>query len=159
AWQRINQMAQDMEEDTFTGKMDWALWRRMLQFARPYAGHIAGLMTIGVLVAVWDASLPWFTGHMIDAVTQGDRAELHRLAVRYGCVIAAFLVCIFSFILVAGRIATSVSFDIRQAAFEKLQALPFAFYDRKAVGWLMARLTGDCNSLSRVMGWALLDLS
>jgi hypothetical protein len=24
-----------------------------------------------------------------------------------------------------------------------LQRLPFSFYDRKAVGWLMARMTGD----------------
>jgi ATP-binding cassette subfamily B protein len=66
-----------------------------------------------------------------------------------------FATCIFTFIVVAGRITTGVSYDIRKAAFAKLQELPFSFYDRKAVGWLMARLTSDCNQLSRIMGWAL----
>ena len=47
-------------------------------------------------------------------------------------------VAIFGFILLAGRITTGVSYDIREAAFNKLQELPFSFYDRKAVGWLMS---------------------
>src|SRR5205823_12486318 len=34
----------------------------------------------------------------------------------------------------------------------------FSFYDRRAVGGLMARLTSDVGSLSRIMGWALLDI-
>lgn len=152
-------MAQEMDEDTFTGKIDWALWRKTLHFARPYKLHIAALMSIGILVAGFDVLLPWFTGRMIDAVKASNGTELRHIAQQYLAVVAAFVVCIFSFILVAGRIATSINFDIRQAAFEKLQQLPFSFYDRKAVGWLMARLTGDCSNLSRIMGWALLDLS
>ncbi|HVT81968.1 MAG TPA: ABC transporter ATP-binding protein [Phycisphaerae bacterium] len=152
-------MAQDMDEDTFTGKIDWALWRRTVQFARPYRWHVAGLMSIGATCAVWDAMLPRFTGRMIDAITASDAAGLRHVMYEYIAVVAAFVLCIFTFILLAGRIATSLSFDIRQAAFEKLQQLPFSFYDRKAVGWLMARLTGDCSTLSRIMGWALLDLS
>ena len=63
------------------------------------------------------------------------------------------------FILTAGRISTGVAFDIRQAAFEKLQQLSFSYYDRKAVGWLMARVTGDCSALRACMGWALLDFA
>ena len=61
--------------------------------------------------------------------------------------------------MLAGRITVFISYDIRRACFDKLQRLPFAFYDRKPVGWLMARLTSDCSNLSRVMGWALLDLT
>ena len=55
-------------------------------------------------------------------------------------ILAIFISCILSFILVAGKLNTNLSFDIREAAFEKLQALSFSYYDRKAVGWLMAVL-------------------
>jgi ATP-binding cassette subfamily B protein len=64
-----------------------------------------------------------------------------------------------SFILLAGRTSVLISYDIRETCFDKLQRLPFSYYDRKAVGWLMARMTSDCSNLSRIMAWALLDIS
>ncbi|HZL35827.1 MAG TPA: ABC transporter ATP-binding protein, partial [Tepidisphaeraceae bacterium] len=94
-----------------------------------------------------------------------DQITLHGRAARLGPIEAAYLgvigvlgFCIFMFILLAGRITTGVSYDIRETAFDKLQKLSFSFYDHKAVGWLMARLTSDVASLSRILGWALLDL-
>ena len=70
-----------------------------------------------------------------------------------------FRASIFAFIAVAGRITVAISYDIRQTCFDKLQRLPFSYYDRKAVGWLMARMTGDCSNISRVMAWSMLDLA
>ena len=77
----------------------------------------------------------------------------------YAAVIVGFCTCICSFIAVAGRIDRCISYDIRQTCFDKLQRLPYSYYDRKAVGWLMARMTSDCSNLSRVMAWATLDLA
>jgi ATP-binding cassette, subfamily B, bacterial len=147
-----------LEEDVFTGRIDFALWRKLLAFARPYWLLFLCLMTLGMSVAVWDTLLPRIAGLIVDAVTVENHAEMHRHIYQYVTILAVFVACIFSFILVAGRLSTNLSFDIREAAFEKLQVLSFSFYDRKAVGWLMARLTSDCNSLSRIMGWSLLDL-
>ena len=147
-----------LEEDVFTGRIDFALWRKLLQFAKPYWLLFTCLMALGMSVAVWDTLLPRIAGLIVDAVTARDHGEMHRHIYQYVTILAVFVGCIFSFILVAGRLATNLSFDIREAAFEKLQVLSFSFYDRKAVGWLMARLTSDCSSLSRIMGWSLLDL-
>ena len=158
-------MAQDhaLEEEVFTGRIDLSLWRRILAFARPYRRHLTALVGMGMLVAVFDVSFPLITGHLIDALraheTTGQSPRIGAFLTAYATIVVSFVVCIFSFIMVAGRITTGVSHDIRKAAFEKLQVLPFSFYDRKAVGWLMARLTSDCSNLSRVMGWALLDIA
>lgn len=149
-----------LEEEVFTGRMDWALWRRILRFARPHRWSLLALATLGGLVAGCDVLLPYLTGRIVDEVkTRGAAAELMRFGAVYGGVIVAFAACICGFIFVAGWITTRISYDIRQAAFVKLQSLPFSYYDRKAVGWLMARLTSDCAQLSRIMGWALLDLA
>jgi len=149
-----------MEDDVFTGKMDFALWRKMLRFALPHKGKILGVMLLGSVVSCFDICLPYLTGRIVDAVTaHGSSTNLWKYMLAYGCVIAGFVTCIFSFIMIAGRITVVISYDIRQTCFDKLQRLPFAFYDRKAVGWLMARMTSDCSNLSRIMAWAMLDLS
>jgi ATP-binding cassette, subfamily B, bacterial len=149
-----------MEEDVFTGKMDFVLWRKMLRFALPHKGKILGVMSLGALVSCFDMCLPYMTGRIVDTVsTNGASTDLHKFMLVYGCIVIGFASCIFSFIMIAGRITVAISYDIRETCFDKLQRLPFAYYDRKAVGWLMARMTSDCSNLSRVMAWAMLDLS
>jgi ATP-binding cassette subfamily B protein len=156
----MTQQQHTLEEEVFTGRMDWALWRRILRFAKPHRWSLITLVTIGGLVAGCDVLLPYLTGRVIDEVrTRGADAGLLRLGTIYSAVIVGFASCICAFIYVAGWITTRISYDIREAAFAKLQDLPFSYYDRKAVGWLMARLTSDCGQLSRIMGWALLDLA
>src|SRR5215212_7804485 len=147
------------EEDPFHPRIDWALWRKVLVFARPYRRHLLVLSMLGVLCAGCDVILPLITGHLIDLIkTVGAGAPVLRYGFAFLATVALLATFIFTFIIVAGRITTGVSYDIRQAAFAKLQELPFSFYDKKAVGWLMARMTSDCSNLSRIMGWALLDL-
>ena len=57
-----------------------------------------------------------------------------------------------------GKIRTHVSHDIRKDGFANLQRLSFSFYDYRPVGWLMARMTSDCERLSNILAWGFLDL-
>jgi ATP-binding cassette subfamily B protein len=157
-------MSQDraLEEEVFTGRIDWALWRKILQFARPYRASLLGLMSLGIVVAFFDLFFPLLTGWIIDSLRAHEATGADPHIWRYfwmnTAVAIAFVAAIYTFIIMAGKITTGVSHDIRRAAFEKLQDLPFSFYDRKAVGWLMARLTSDCGRISGTMAWALLDV-
>lgn len=158
-------MPQDhaLEEEVFTGRIDVTVWRRILRFATPYRKYLITLCALGMMTGVFDMALPLITAAIIDGLraheSTGADAHLWRPFTTYLITIVLFSLTIFTFIIVAGKITVGVSHDIRRAAFAKLQELPFSFYDRKAVGWLMARLTSDCNSLSRVVGWALLDIA
>ena len=46
--------------------------------------------------------------------------------------------------------------------FEKMvcesAASAFEYYDFRPVGWLMARMTSDCERLSNILAWGILDL-
>ncbi len=149
-----------MEEDIFTGKMDFALWQKMLKFASPHRRKIFTVMALGALLSSFDMGLPFMTGRIVDAViSKGAAVSLMPYMLAYGGLILGFFLSVMGFILVAGRITADVSYDIRQTCFDKLQRLPFSFYDRKAVGWLMARMTSDCSNLSRIMAWSMLDLT
>ncbi len=70
-----------MEEDVFTGKMDFALWRKMLRFALPHKGKILSVMALGASVSCFDMCLPYMTGRIVDTVSvpQGAAADLHRI--------------------------------------------------------------------------------
>jgi ATP-binding cassette subfamily B protein len=132
----------------------------MLQFALPHKGKIFVVIALGALVSCFDISLPYLTGRLVDAITIGGvSTDLRKFIFVYAGIIVGFCACVICFIAVAGRITVEVSYDIRQTCFDKLQRLPFSFYDRKAVGWLMARMTSDCSSLSRVMAWSILDFT
>jgi ATP-binding cassette subfamily B protein len=79
--------------------------------------------------------------------------------------ILAYLVCtlgiavsIGGFIWMGGKIRTHVSHDIRKDGFANLQRLSFSFFDYRPVGWLMARMTSDCERLSNILAWGFLDL-
>ncbi len=153
-------MSQDeLNEEQKRRHLDLRLWRRILAHARPYRTPLGGLAAAGLIVAGIDALLPRVTGLLIDEATaRGAEGELARYCLFYAGLIAAMAALIWYFIVAAGQAATGFAFDLRKAAFARLQELSFSFYDRRPVGWLMARLTSDCDRVSGIIPWFLLDL-
>lgn len=151
-----------LEED-YSGQMDIGLWRRLLRFSQPYKWHAIWVVVLSLLTAGFDNLFPIMTGRAIDSAiarSEGGAAEfpLLELSLIYGGLILGLAASIAAFIFVAGRIATGVSHDIRRAGFRRLQELSFSYYDRRPVGWLVARLTTDCDRLARIIGWGFLDV-
>jgi len=140
-------------------RMNLALWRKLLRLARPYWPHMGGIVAAALIVATCDISFPLVTGAMINRAVDPDAGALWPWALAFALIGATLATTVCGFILLAGRIATGVGHELRRAGFDRLQELEFGFFDRHAVGWLLARLTSDCDRLSRVIGWALLDLA
>ena len=144
------------EDDPTDSRIDTALWRRILAHARPYRRPLAGLACTGMVVAACDVMLPRLTGAIIDdAVTGASRTWIYGLLYLAIGIFMAFMVRLF--IRLAGVAATGIAYDLRRVAFAKLQELSFSYYDHRPVGWLMARLTSDCDRISSMLPWTLLD--
>lgn len=69
-----------------------------------------------------------------------------------------FAACVWLFIAKAGSLSNHMSHDIRGNCFRHLQELEFAYFDHRPVGWLISRLTYDCDKLARIIAWDSLDL-
>lgn len=148
-----------VDDDTYKGHIDWKLWRRILQHARPYKKQLLGLAGSGIFLAITETIMPAIIGKLIDeAIVNGLNSILIGYIVAYGVI--TFLMClgIWFFIVIAGQAATGIAYDLRTAGFTKLQELSFSYYDVRPVGWLVSRLTSDCSKLSSLMPWFALDL-
>jgi ATP-binding cassette, subfamily B, bacterial len=153
----------DVHDEVVLNRLDLGLWRRILGHTREYRRVLITLAITGPALAVVETFMPLVTGRVIDhatALAAGDPAA--RAAIWRGCAVYLGLVTIVVlairlFILLAGKAATGIAHDLRRAAFARLQELSFSFYDRRPVGWLMARLTSDAQRLASVIPWTLLD--
>ena len=139
--------------------LDFGLWRRLWAYTRPYRREVALLCLFGVLTAAVDVSYPLVTRAVIDAVDQhGGQVDLKPYVLIYAGLTVVFCLSIAGFIRLAGKIRTHVACDIRRDGFDNLQQLSFSYFDRRPVGWLMARMTSDVERLSNILAWGVLDL-
>ncbi|MEM6990322.1 MAG: ABC transporter ATP-binding protein [Myxococcota bacterium] len=146
------------DDDTFTGQLDWGLWKRVLVHAVPYQRHLAAMAAMGLAVAAVDTAIPVVTGTLIDeAVVSGLTSKLWGYAALYAAFLVVLGISIFGFIWLAGLIATGVAHDLRRAGFARLQELSFSYFDTRPLGWLVARLTSDAGKISGLLPWLMLD--
>ena len=151
-------MPESWHEDDQPRHLNLGVWMQILRRARPYRWHAAALGAVAILIAVCEVLFPYLTGRIVDHVTEDKSLDgLKKLGTHYLIVTVVICFGVLGFILLAGRIASGVSHDIRLASFAKLQDLPFSFFDRRPTGWIMSRLTSDCDRLARILGWTLLD--
>ncbi len=147
------------DDDALAGRVDTALWRKLFAYARRYPKELIGLAGCAFITACVEVSYPLITRGVVDHIERdGLDATLWPWMLAYaGCTVVIAL-SIGTFIWLGGKIRTHVSHDIRRDGFENLQRLSFSFYDYRPVGWLMARMTSDCERLSNILAWGFLDL-
>ncbi len=148
----------DWFDDDHETKVDLRLWKKLLRYTLRYRRTSLTFLVVAFCLAMTDLGFPLLTGILIADIEQNGTAVNLPL---YGWLFAGLSVsicaCIWGFIACAGKVRTHVSHDIRRDAFVQLQQLSFSFYDTKPVGWLMARLTSDCQRLANILAWGVMD--
>ena len=147
------------QEQTFN-RVDISIWKDFFKLLIPYKSYFMKLIIINVALGILDSSFPMFSKYAIDNfIERGSLDGIWIFIGVYFFAIAAISIVIYIFILMTGRLETKMAYDIRKNGFEKLQELPLSYYDNKAVGWLMSRMTSDITRLSETISWGLVDFS
>lgn len=148
---------QDFEQQS--NKIDFSLWKWLLSYAMRHKTIVFSAIGVSLVIAVGDTIFPLFSKYAIDLFVEKDTIRgLGWFAAAMLAIMAIQSLSISNFIRLAGKIETSIAYDIRQDAFKKLQELSFSFYDKTAVGYLMARMVSDIHRLSDLISWGLIDL-
>ena len=137
-------------------KVDFGIWKKLLRYTLHYRTTAKWFALSAFGIAAADICFPLLTGRLISAVERGE-TNLAPYGWAFFGLSVGISIAIWGFIRSAAKIRTHVSHDIRRDAFVHLQELSFSFYDVRPVGWLMARLTSDCQRLSNILAWGVMD--
>lgn len=149
-----------MDNSFDSTKINFNLWKDFFKLIKSQKKRFILLLVINVIIGYIDSIFPLFTKYAIDNfIEKGTIEGLNKFALTFFVVFGFQAVNALIFIALAGKIESYMSYDIRKKGFEKLQILPLSYYDEKAVGWLMARLTSDIGRISETISWGIVDFS
>ncbi len=150
---------QGFQETDYSKKLDLSLWKRLLIIAKPYHKYLWMIIGTMAVCAIGDVIFPRMTGYAIDHFITGRSSEgLGGFIAAYLALVATNIASIYAFLRLCGKVEVGVCYTIRKLGFQKLQELPFSYYDRMPVGYLLSRMTTDIQRLADTIGWSLLDL-
>ncbi|NLV48026.1 MAG: ABC transporter ATP-binding protein [Clostridiaceae bacterium] len=148
-----------IQEQEFSKRIDLHVWKRLLFFTRPYRRDLIILIIQMIFLGLVDAVMPLFNRYAINQIAIPGRLDrLLPFAAVALTVIILQAVNVRHMIYLAGKLECHIPYDIRKAAFNKLQTMPLAYYDQTPVGWLLARLTSDSRRLGETLSWNVVDL-
>ncbi len=147
-----------IKEQEYSKKIDFRVWKKLLSYLKPYRKILMLLCVIMIGVSGVDVVFPYMNKYAIDNfITTGNLDGLWKFSLIYVGLIILQAVNILVFIAIAGKLETSLPYDIRKIGFERLQQLSFSYYDKTPVGWMMARMTSDLRRLGEIISWGIVD--
>ena len=134
------------------------IWKQLLTYATYYRTDVILLACCAFVVAICEIAFPLITRSVIDEITEkGIETDLLNYGGIYAGFCLALALAVIGFLWFGGKLRSHISHDIRRDGFKNLQNLSFSYYDYRPVGWLMARMTSDCERLSNILAWGILD--
>ena len=152
-------MSSAIQEQEFDQKVDLSIWKRLFRYALRYRKLFIGLIAVLIGVAGIDLIYPLLSKYAIDTfVVPSITVGIVPFAIVYILCVILQGTGVFLFVSGAGKMEMRIAYDIRQEVFKKLQELSFSFYDKTAVGYLMARMVSDIGRLSEMIAWSIVDV-
>lgn len=147
---------QDYDRDQ---KVDLAIWKRLFRYVLRHKKICVYSVLANMGIALIDIAYPLMSRYAIDNfIEKGTTQGLGWFIALYLVLVVVQGLSVFGFVSQAGHIEMNVAYDIKQEGFRKLQELSFSYYDKTAVGYIMARMVSDISRLSEMLSWSMVDL-
>ena len=144
--------------ETGNEKFKTGIWKKVLKEFGYFKLLFASSLTMGAITGVLEIIEPKFTAYIIDTFVNGkDMTNLIPAIIFAVIFLLVFGTSVFFFVKFAGDVEIKMCNRLRIKCFNKLQSLSLSFFDKNAVGWLMARMSSDINKLSGIVSWGMTD--
>jgi ATP-binding cassette subfamily B protein len=140
-------------------KVTWPLLKRVLSYARPYAGK--GILLLVIILAGTALGLvtPLIFRQLIDsALPRADVRQLDLLALALLAIPAAAGVLGVLETALGAAIGSSVTFDLRVALYSHLQRMSLRFFTHNKTGELMSRMNNDVQGAQTAISSSIVDI-
>lgn len=148
-----------MEEltiDEQNEKFKSGIWKKVLKEFSFFKMLFIGTMIVGGITGCMEIIQPKFTKYVLDNfIDKGDLSAFIPAVIAAVLFLLVTFVTTLVFVTLAGRLEIYMCHRLRMKCFVKLQSLSLSFFDKNAIGWLMARMTSDINKLSDIVSWGM----
>ena len=147
-----------IKEEEFTSNVKGDIIKRIFSLLALYKTRTAGFLFMIAFVSVSDAVFTYLSKLIVDqGIASGKISRVLDIIAFYGGAALLQAAAVFSFIYLAGILGERVAYDLRKRIFNHIQDLPFSYFDRTPVGWIMSRVTSDTAKISELLTWGLVD--
>ncbi|MFC1542267.1 lipid A export permease/ATP-binding protein MsbA [Pseudomonadota bacterium] len=122
-----------------------SLYKRLLQFLKPYRGRLVIAMGCMVILAACTAGLAWVLQPALDHALSGNHDYIYLIPI---AVIVIYLikgVAYFGQGYLMGYIGQRVIYDLRNLIYQRLTEQSLAFFVHRKTGELLARISYDVS--------------
>lgn len=151
-------MSERMDEYRLADHFDRGRWKKVIRYLKPYRKDLAILLAAAVITAFFDAIFPIMTKYAIAEFINPKR--LHGLGL-FATVFVVLAACQALFNVIYSRraivIEMGVGRDMKDDLFSHVQELSMDYFNNTPVGFVLARVMLDTNSLGAVFSWSLSD--
>ena len=152
----MNYSLANSQDETSLGAVEGL--RKLLPLVREDRGRL-GLALVAVLVNSGLTILaPLLVGRAVDRhVVPGDYPGIVRYAIVLAVIYLAVFVSGFAQTRIMGTVGQHILFRLRGSLFDRLQALPVAFFNQNRAGDLISRINNDTDKLNQFFSRSLMQ--
>jgi ATP-binding cassette subfamily B multidrug efflux pump len=125
--------------------------RRLMRYLRPYRNILILVTLVAALGTGLALAAPYLLGRAIDQFAKGDLSALLRLVLFMVAAYALSAAAQLTQGILIVRVSQKAMRALRSDLFNHMQTLSLRFFDARAQGELMSRLTNDMDAISRVL--------
>lgn len=152
----VNSFRED--EELKAAKRSKIILRLVGYLGKHLLGIIVVLIALGITVLIKLVN-PLIIEEAIDKyIAVNDFPGLVKMGIIAGVINIVLVIMVKVHMYVMSLISNRILKDIRQELYEHIQTLSFAFFDSRPTGKILARITGDVNSLKEVLNNAVTTL-
>ena len=147
------------EEQEYTKSFDIKIWAKLLPFLKPYRGRMITVVVMMLLTAVVDVANPLLLRYAIDHFILPKTLEgVPAFAGVYLGMILFKVIQVITFCYLETYVEMFLVRDMKRSVFVHLQELSFDYYNKTAVGYMMARTMSDTGKIANTAAWSLVDV-
>ena len=154
-------MASQYEEIEEVAKrpFNYAHFRRMLRYSRPYRRQLGVVVAVMILSSVLRLTEPYLLRTAIDVGIAGrDLEVLNRVSLLWLVFQLIGSACGWVRMQILNQTGQHILFDMRQELFDHLQRLSLRFYGSRPVGRIMSRVTNDVEAINDLINSGLVTI-
>ncbi|MDD3191196.1 MAG: ABC transporter ATP-binding protein [Bacilli bacterium] len=147
------------EQDYSKDKLQFSIWKKIIKMVLKKKMSLTIMIFSMLSLSFLDIINPIINANAITHFFENrNYTEVGLYIFLYVGMALGYMLTIWLFIRMAGKVEVEIGYEIRKEAFVKLQELPFSYYDKTPAGWIMARLTSDSRKLASILSWGLVDI-